>query len=450
MNDWLDAEQRVERAQQLSESQRWAEALAEIDAALAINPTNATWHAHRGMLLEELDRWEDAADAFAESLKIEPSDRDTAVALGSTLYRLGRLPQAIQVFERLAKLYPNFEPAYCHRVGIYAELANHEQAEQMFYIAQELNESCPHCFVHIADSLMVRGQSEKALFCWKRALEIDPGYVGVNRQIGKSYRLQGRFDLARKYYLREVRDDPGNIDLLYELADLALESGETAAATAKLAHILELDPGHIESRFMLGKIWLRRGQPGQALVCFEAIESLGFDRFDLESFDLCVGDALFRLGRLSEARRRFEEAATDGPCEPDALLLLGDCLVAMAKPADAADAYRCYLAETPDDAVVHHKLAVCLGQTGLHGGALEHCKQALKIDSGLKAAAHTAVVAHLGLAQWSEARAMMRTLRRDDRKDPKLRQLRRRLRSCMARHYWRRLTGLIGLRTGSD
>ena len=450
MNDWLDAEQRVERAQQLSESQRWAEALAEIDAALAINPTNAAWHAHRGMLLEELDRWEDAADAFVSALSLEPDDRDTMVALGATLYRLGRLPQALQVFERLAKLYPNFEPAYCHRVGIYAELANHDQAEQMFYIAQELNESCPHCFAHMADSLIARGLYERALFCWKRALELDPGYLGINRQIGKAHRSKGRFDLAKKYYLREIRDDPGNIDLLYEVAELALESGETAAATAKLAHILELDPSHVESRFMLGKIWLRRGQPGQALTCFEAIESLGFDRFDLATFDLCMGDALFRLGRLSEARRRFEEAATDGPGDAKALLLLGDCLVAMAKPADAADAYRCFLAEEPDDAVVHHKLAVCLGQTGLHGGALEHCQQALKLDGGLTVAAHTAVLAHLGLAQWSEARALIRRLRRDDSRDPALKHLRWRLRSCMVRHYWLRLTGLIGLRAGSN
>ena len=38
MNEWFEAEQRIERAQELTESQRWAEALAELEAALAINP----------------------------------------------------------------------------------------------------------------------------------------------------------------------------------------------------------------------------------------------------------------------------------------------------------------------------------------------------------------------------------------------------------------------------
>ena len=53
MNDWFEAEQRVERAQQLAESRRWTEALAELDAALEINPSNGVWLAHRGYVLDQ-------------------------------------------------------------------------------------------------------------------------------------------------------------------------------------------------------------------------------------------------------------------------------------------------------------------------------------------------------------------------------------------------------------
>ena len=64
MGDWLEAEQRVERAHLLSESQRWTEALAELDAAIAINPNSAPWHAQRGLILEELDRCGEAVQAY--------------------------------------------------------------------------------------------------------------------------------------------------------------------------------------------------------------------------------------------------------------------------------------------------------------------------------------------------------------------------------------------------
>src|SRR3989304_463065 len=98
MNDWLEAEQSVERAQQLSESHRWAEALTELEAALAIQPTNALWHAQRGYLLEELDRTEDAAEAYHRSFELDGDDREVALALGATLARLRRLGAAREIF----------------------------------------------------------------------------------------------------------------------------------------------------------------------------------------------------------------------------------------------------------------------------------------------------------------------------------------------------------------
>ena len=72
MNDWFDAEQRIERAQELSESRHWDEALAEIDAALELNPGNGLWHAHRGFLLDQLERFEEAIDSYAQALALLP------------------------------------------------------------------------------------------------------------------------------------------------------------------------------------------------------------------------------------------------------------------------------------------------------------------------------------------------------------------------------------------
>ena len=86
MNDWFEAEQRVERAQQLSESHCFAEALAELDVALSINPNNALWHAQRGYLLEELDRTADAVEAYRRSLQLESGDQDVSLALGTALW----------------------------------------------------------------------------------------------------------------------------------------------------------------------------------------------------------------------------------------------------------------------------------------------------------------------------------------------------------------------------
>ncbi len=74
MNDWNDAERRVERAQELFEQRKWQEALEELRAATSINPYNSSWYFNIGLTLDEMNRLDEAIDAYNEALSIEPND----------------------------------------------------------------------------------------------------------------------------------------------------------------------------------------------------------------------------------------------------------------------------------------------------------------------------------------------------------------------------------------
>jgi len=443
MNDWFEAEQRVERAQQLSESQRWQEALTEIDAALSIHPHHAVWHAQRGFILEELDRWEEAAAAYQTALELEPGDPDMAIALGASLSRLGRYSQALEVFEGVSKQIPDFEPAYCHRIGIYAELGQHEQAEEMFYLAQELDDACPHCFFSIGVSLLARGKNDRAIYCWKQVLTLEPDYDGVNRLIAQAYRAQGKLDVAKDYYLREVRRDPGDTDLLFELAELALESGELTIAAAKFSQILELDPDHTASHFALGKLWLLRGQPAKALACFEAIDSVTSGDVELPKFERKMGEALLELGRFAEAKEHLTIAAQEDSDSVTVWMRLGDALLAMGQSGNAADAFRRSLALEADNPLAHHKLGICLFRQARYSAGLEHCREAIRLKPDYGAAMLTAVTGQLHLAQWREARATIRQALRNDPGNPDFQQLIRRLWYYRLRYYVRQCLSVL-------
>jgi len=448
MSDWFEAEQRVERAQQLFESQRWAEALAELEAALSINPSNASWHAQHGFLLEELDRLEEAVGAYTRSLELEPGDTDVALSLGVVLARLGRFARALEVFEEVSRLQPDLEAAYCHRIGIYAELGRHDQAEEMFYLAQELDASCPHCFFHIGASLAARGQTERAIYCWERVLELEPGYLGVKWRIGQAYRAQGKLEEAREQYLEELRENPGDIGLLRDLADLSLQMGQLATAAARFSQIIELDPECSEAQFALGKIWLRQNQPGEALKCFEAITSAGGGDLDIPEVEFRIGEALFRLGRFPEARRHLEIAVEQEGRNPGLLALLGDCLLASEKPEAAADCYRRVLALDARNPFANNNVGVCLLRAGRHASGLQHCLEAIRLKPDYVMAMHNASLAHLHLAQWREARAMLSRARRYDPENKAVRELAGRLWRYRLQYYARRLLAPFGLLSG--
>lgn len=449
MNEWFEAEHRVERAQQLSESQRWEEALHELDAALSINPNHASWHAHRGFLLEELDRWEEAVEAYEASLEIEPADCDVGIALAGALTRLDRLAKALKVCEDLVQRYPDFEPAYCQRISIYAELGQHDLAEEMFYHAQEIEENCPHCFDAMGSSLLARGLAEKAIFCWKRVLEIEPGYIGVRRMIAQGYRFLRKLEMARDYYLREVREDPGNTGLLFELAELTLESGELASATARFIQILELDPDHLRSHFALGKIWLLRAQPAKALACFEAIKSLAGGDPEIEGLPLKAGEALLQLGRFEEARLELEAAVEGSFHQVMACSHLGDALLALRKPSEAADAYRRVLALEADEPTAHYRLGVCLYQLGNYSAGLAHHQHALRVKPGYGDAMLAITLGLMQLGRWGEARAALRRAVRSHPDNNELRRLARRFWYLRLRQGVRIFPGLGWLKAGS-
>lgn len=443
MNDWFEAEQRVERALQLSEAQRWDEALEELDAALAINPHNPAWHAQRGYLLDELERYDDALTAYERSASLDPNNIEVLTALAVELTRMARYTRALDVLADIAKRDPSFEPAYCHRIAIYAELGNHETAEEMFYLAQELNDSCPHCFYHIGCSLADRGEMERALYCWNRVLELAPDYVGVNERIGQAYKVGGEPEKALDYFVTELRGDPGNTELMFQMAELLHEMNRPDDARVKLLQIIELDPDIAGAYVALGRLYLEQGEPEEALTQLRKASRLVTD--DLrEDLNVHIGEALLRMGKLREARKHLFRAADYQPKDLRAQVLLGHCLLASGKALDAVDCYRRVLAQDDDNAFVHNSLAACLYQIGSIEEGLRHCRRALELDSSYVPAMHHSVFGLVRLGHWGEARRMIRKVLDGEPDNEPMKRLSRSLWRHQVRYYLGRLKSLFG------
>lgn len=440
MSDWLEAERRVERAQQLSEAQRWEEALSELDAALAINPNHAAWLAHKAYLLDELERHEEAVECLERAIELDTPDRDWLLALGVNLARLGRYARALTVFDDLARQNPDFEPAYCHRIRIYAQLGQHDQAEEMFYLAQQLDDQCPHCFFGIAHSLAERGRIDQALYCWQRVLELEPEYLGVRERIAHCYRLQGKLDEARELYLEELRSDPGNTDLLMQLAELCLQTNDADAAAAKLEQILELVPDHPGAQLALGKIRVLQGKPETGLEHLDEAARLGAEDADTCSW---AGEALLRMGKFPEARRKLERAVELQPASPRSLYLLAHALLASNKPAMAADHYRRLLAQDAENPLVHHHLSLCLYQTTEYEGSLWHALEALRLSPEFVPAMQHATYAYIRLGRWRDARGMIRRALDKDPGNEAILAVRKRIWRIRLFRAFRRLLGLL-------
>ncbi|NOT00096.1 MAG: tetratricopeptide repeat protein [Phycisphaerales bacterium] len=438
MSDWFEAERRAERAQQLSEARRWAEALSELEAALEIIPGNAMWLGHRGFLLDQLDEFELAVEAYALALERDPDDRDLLLALAIDQLRVGRVDESLASFHRVTELHPDFEPGYCYQISAYAELGDHEKAEETFYVARQLRAECPFCYYHMALSLNDRGDHRRAIHCLERVLRIDPQFEGVRGLIAQAYRGLNDVEKARENYLIAIREDPGDVDLMSEFGDLLLESGDADGAAAKFRHVLELSTDHIDARFGLGRAALALDKLDTASEAFEHVRTV---EPDYEGLDLHLGTVCLRQGRWDKARDHLAIAAADDPDDVQAQLLLGNCQLQLRRPAEAAEAFRRAITLDPMLANAHHNLGVCCFLLDKHDEGIEHCRKAIELKPDYLMAIVKTTLAYQRIGRFREARTMITYGLKVDPENAMFAQLRKRLWRVRLRYAFRRMLG---------
>ncbi|MGI9014633.1 MAG: tetratricopeptide repeat protein [Phycisphaerales bacterium] len=367
MNDWFDAESHVDRALDLFERGRWAEAEAELRKALALNPDQPEWHYNLGLTLEAAGRDAEAYLSFQRATELLPDEVPPAVSAGLAAGRLQRYEDASRWFERVLTLDPRNELAYANSIELLTRLGRHDEAETTFYLSQQLIAESGPCLAAVAESLIERCEFARAEWCLKEALRISPTLPRVRAQLGRVFAATGRSHRALHMYLRELRDDPGNIDALLDYGDLLFEIGRMPEAAEKFRRVLELQPANPEAHMRLGEVALRSARLEQAHLEFELVLKL----------DPGYPNARAGLAESLIQRNRFSEARTVLRAELDRLRLASEtrCEQPDENRARASDRI------TDDDGTDLARLGRALLDTGVVNEAVRVLTQATKTSA---------------------------------------------------------------------
>lgn len=401
MSDWQEAERRIERAHDLYERGRWEEALVELKRAIEINPHMGAWYFNLGLTLDMMERHEEALEAYRQALAIDPHDIESLTAAGTDCNRLELYHEAIRYFERVEAIDSSYESSYCNRIVAYAELGEHDRAEEMFYVARQFKEKCPACLYNIGVSLYARGKYDRALWCWQQVLEIDADYPQVHARIADVYWAKGQHAEARRHLMEELRADPGNIDTLLDLGDLLIEMGNNGLAAEKFRQVLDLDPDNCEAHFQLGVLAQQEGDHRLALDRF---------KFVLRHDPQFVG-AHLKIAQLYHKARNRAETLYHANCElaqpeidDQTLLELGSLLIELGQLEAAKLAMRRVLKNAGTNADAHHGLAVACLLSGDLDTGIEECRQTLKLQPKHVLAMSNLAMAYLNRRDYARAR----------------------------------------------
>ena len=121
----------------LRETERMAEALVELDKAIALQADFAPAYHDRGVILSRLGRGDEAIPSFESALEFR-EDPATRNGLGTTLCRLNRCSEAIPHFERALKLAPDYRLAMENLSEAYRRSGRAQEAEELSRRASRL------------------------------------------------------------------------------------------------------------------------------------------------------------------------------------------------------------------------------------------------------------------------------------------------------------------------
>lgn len=172
-------------------------------------------------------------------------------------------------------------------------MGQHDLAEQMFYLAQQIEPDCALCYYNIGNSLFSRGLYKKAIHCWVKTAELESTHPQINYRIAQALWAEGELERSRQHFLRELRINPGDPDVIVDFGLFLLETGDIESAKEKFHRALELKPDTPAALFYLGEIAFQNNDYERALKFFDqAIEkdgSLTGPRYRMAQYALMQG-----------------------------------------------------------------------------------------------------------------------------------------------------------------
>jgi len=449
MSDWLDAETHADRAQEMYERGRWAEAESELRKALSLNPDQPEWHYNLGLTLEASGRDLEALSSYERAVELLPDQSEPLIAAGVVCNRLQRHAQAVAWLDQALSLTPRNETAYAHKISAMIRLGDHDEAEATFYLAQHaLEEPSAQCLAAIAESLIERELFDRAGWCLKEALRLEPQVPRVRARLAAVLAATGKPQRALQMYLRDLRDDPGNIDTLLDYGDLLIDLGRLPEAAEKFRRVLELEPANVDAHERLGQIAMAAGRHEQAHLEFELVLKLD-PQFPV--IRLAVGEALLKRGHTKAARRCLREEldcwTQEEPVESarsaEELERFGGLLLEAGMPTEAAKMFQQAVDEGAESAILLRKLAVARFGAGETDRGVAASRRVLRLDPKCIASIHNLALAALQAGQLRVAAGWIARGLRVDRHDDGLRRLRMQLWLASIRWYagklWHRI-----------
>ncbi len=347
-----------------------------------------------GRVAEERGEYAEAIAQFQRALTLQPRASVIHYNLGQAYRELGEFDRAE---EALARSGPS-------RVAM-ADPLMHELTTLAIGALPHLDRG------HAAAR---EGRLADAEAAYRQAVAADATNVRAHESLATLLARRGDPEGAIEHFGVAVRLAPENAHTHSDLGVLLAELGRNARALEHLGRAVELDPGNAEARLGLGAVLAQTGSFEEAVVELQAALRQIPEGGRTPRLHFGLAEALVRTGRLEEALPHYTRVRELDPTQSLAWLREATVLMGLGRFADARATLDTRLRVDATDGRAAHSLARLLA--GAPDPALRDGPRAMTITGALLQAdaaapnAETAAMALAEVGRFEEAGSIQRTL----------------------------------------
>lgn len=263
------AEALSNRGNTLKALKRFDEALDSFDRALAVQPDYAAALSNRGAVLFEMGRYDEALATYDRSLAIRP---DQVVALynrGGTLQKLGRLEEAVASYDRALAINPALVEAHANRGNTLNALNRYDEALASFDRALTLRPDLVEALTNRGNALNGLKRYDEALANYDRAIVCQPTHAGAHYNRGTTLHQMGRYDEALSSYDRAIALQPNYPESYSNRGATLWELKRHAEALASYDHAIAIQPEFPEAHWNAASLRLLTGDYARGWAEYE-------------------------------------------------------------------------------------------------------------------------------------------------------------------------------------
>ena len=189
---------------ELMELDHYAEAISELQAGLASNPTSYALHLRLGAAYLAAGRYTESEQSFRQLVDANDPLPISYIGLAQVLLRTGRAEAATaELAAAEQKLGPSFLIAYFHGLAL-KQAGKHAEAASAFAEAVQLNPSNAEAHRDLGSTLLALNKSGDAISELKQSLRLAPNDLRTRRLLTRAYARSGDVTTARQYLSAEL------------------------------------------------------------------------------------------------------------------------------------------------------------------------------------------------------------------------------------------------------